>query len=127
MASLHHDSRLANSDLRPDIVVLVDAPQLSSSGADLIIAIRTLRERFPAALLWTPGLGGPDNAALLAWMGVDLLIHHGLDLLPVMVIYSPCWGHVPSMKASRKIVGFRSGGMYHIPSDPPSEVAPYAN
>ncbi|MAP43183.1 MAG: hypothetical protein CL981_05630 [Euryarchaeota archaeon] len=70
--SLHHDSRLSNSDLRPDIVVLVDAPQLSSSGADLIIAIRTLRERFPAALLWTPGLGGPDNAALLAWMGVDL-------------------------------------------------------
>ena len=70
--SLHHDSRLSNPDLRPDIVVLVDAPQLSSSGANLILAIRTLRERFPAALLWTPGLGGPDNAALLTWMGVDL-------------------------------------------------------
>ena len=24
------------------------------------------------ALLWTPGLGGPDNAAVLAWFGVDL-------------------------------------------------------
>ena len=70
--SLHHDSRLSNPDLRPDIVILVDAPQLTSSGTDLIRAIRTLRERFPAALLWTPGLGGPDNAALLSWMGVDL-------------------------------------------------------
>ena len=32
----------------------------------------TLKHRFPGALLWTPGLGGPDNLGVLASMGVDL-------------------------------------------------------
>ena len=31
-----------------------------------------VRERFPAALLWAPGLGGPDNCAILCWFGLDL-------------------------------------------------------
>ena len=35
-------------------------------------AIQTLKYRFPGALLWTPGLAGPDNVAVLAWFGVDL-------------------------------------------------------
>ncbi len=32
----------------------------------------TLKHRFPGALLWTPGLGGPDNLSVLVCMGVDL-------------------------------------------------------
>ena len=38
----------------------------------MVQTIRLIRERFPAALLWAPGLGGPDNCAILAWFGLDL-------------------------------------------------------
>ena len=31
-----------------------------------------MKRRFPASLLWAPGLGGPDNAAVLTWLGVDI-------------------------------------------------------
>ena len=30
------------------------------------------KKQFPGALLWTPGISGPDNIALLSWFGVDL-------------------------------------------------------
>jgi len=70
--TLHHDSRLMEDDLTPDVVILVDAPQLISSGTRFIEALVSIRERFPAALIWTPGIAGPDNAALLSWFGVDL-------------------------------------------------------
>ena len=69
---LHHDPSLLDADLQPNIVVLVDAVQLAAQPGKLVTAIQTLKHRFPGALLWTPGLGGPDNAAVLAWFGVDL-------------------------------------------------------
>ena len=56
----------------PSIVVLVDAVQLASQPRKLIDALVTIKHRFPGALVWTPGLGGPDNAAVLTWFGVDL-------------------------------------------------------
>ncbi len=69
---LHHDSSLLDEDLQPSIVVLLDAVQLAAQPGKLVKAIQTLKHRFPGALLWTPGLGGPDNVAVLAWFGVDL-------------------------------------------------------
>ena len=69
---LHHDPSLLDDDLQPNILVLVDAVQLAAQPGKLVTAIQTLKHRFPGALLWTPGLGGPDNAAVLAWFGVDL-------------------------------------------------------
>lgn len=69
---LHHDPSLLDDGLQPNIVVLVDAVQLAAQSGKLVTAIQTLKHRFPGALLWTPGLGGPDNAAVLAWFGVDL-------------------------------------------------------
>ena len=36
----------------------------------LIEALDTIRTRFTTSLIWTPGIGGPDNCALLTWMGV---------------------------------------------------------
>ena len=69
---LNHDAALTDPDLSPDVVVLVDAVQLAAQPGRLIEAITTLKRRFPGALLWTPGLGGPDNVAVLAWFGVDL-------------------------------------------------------
>ena len=69
---LVHDPALLEADLSPEIVVLMDAVQLAGHPGRLVRALRLLRERFPAALLWTPGLGGPDNCAVLAWFGVDL-------------------------------------------------------
>ena len=69
---LHHDPSLLEDDLHPSIVVLVDAVQLAAQSGKLVKAIQTLKHRFPGALLWTPGLGGPDNVAVLAWFGVDL-------------------------------------------------------
>ena len=69
---LHHDSSLLNDDLQPSIIALLDAVQLAAQPGKLVKAIQTLKHRFPGALLWTPGLGGPDNAAVLAWFGVDL-------------------------------------------------------
>ena len=69
---LRHDSSLTDKSLNPAIVVLTDAVQLASQQGKLVKAIHTLKRRFPASLLWTPGLGGPDNAAVLTWLGVDI-------------------------------------------------------
>ena len=70
--TLHHDSRLMDESLSPDIVILVDAPQLISTSKIFLEAIITLRERFPSSLIWAPGISGPDNVALLSWIGLDL-------------------------------------------------------
>jgi archaeosine synthase len=67
-----HDLELKNPDLNPQVIVLTDALQLASRPSLLPEALHTLRLRFPGALLWTPGIGGPDNAAVLTWMGVDI-------------------------------------------------------
>ena len=69
---LHHDPSLLVEDLKPHIVVLVDAVQLAAQSGKLVQAINVIKNKFPGALLWTPGLGGPDNAAVLAWFGVDI-------------------------------------------------------
>ena len=69
---LNHDAGLTDKTLKPDVVVLVDAVQLASQPGKLVEAITILKRRFPGALLWTPGLGGPDNLAVLTWFGVDL-------------------------------------------------------
>ena len=69
---LNHDATLTDTTLNPDVVVLVDAIQLAAQPGRLVEAITTLKRRFPGALLWTPGLGGPDNLAVLTWFGVDL-------------------------------------------------------
>jgi len=67
-----HDPELQNPDLNPQVIVLSDALQLAARPSLLTEALHTIRLRFPGALLWTPGLAGPDNAAVLAWMGVDI-------------------------------------------------------
>ena len=69
---LVHDSSLLDADLSPDIVVIQDAVQLAGHPGRLVQTLRLVRERFPAALLWAPGLGGPDNCAILSWFGLDL-------------------------------------------------------
>ena len=69
---LVHDSTLLDAELSPEIVVIQDAVQLAGHPGRLVQTIRLLRERFPAALLWAPGLGGPDNCAILSWFGLDL-------------------------------------------------------
>ena len=69
---LSHDESLIDSDLMPAIVVSVDAAQLATQPERLVKAIHVLKNRFPGALLWTPGIGGPDNAAVLCWFGVDI-------------------------------------------------------
>jgi archaeosine synthase len=69
---LKHDESLLNTELFPDIVVLVDAVQLTGQPGKLVEAISVLKRRFPGALLWAPGIGGPDNLAVLTWFGVDL-------------------------------------------------------
>jgi len=70
--SLHHDDSLSKVDTQPSVIVLIDAPQLSNSRGNLERALLTIRTRFPASLIWTPGISGPDNCALLSWMGVDI-------------------------------------------------------
>ena len=70
--SLHHDLSLNNKDLVPSIIILTDAPQLANQKGLLSEALFILRTRFPSSLIWTPGIGGPDNCAILTWMGVDL-------------------------------------------------------
>ena len=69
---MNHDEGLLEPSLSPDIVVLTDAVQLAGQGQKLSQAILALKQRFPGALLWAPGIGGPDNVALLTLMGVDL-------------------------------------------------------
>ena len=69
---LNHDKSLTELIEEPSIIVLVDAVQLASQPRKLIDALVAIKHRFPGALVWTPGLGGPDNAAVLTWFGVDL-------------------------------------------------------
>lgn len=70
--ALHHDASLLDEGLSPSVIALIDAPQLAERPGKLIEALDAIRRRFPTSLIWTPGIGGPDNCALLAWMGVDL-------------------------------------------------------
>ena len=70
--SLHHDPSLLSIGLQPSVIVLTDAPQLSNSSGLLERALLTVRTKFPSSLIWAPGIGGPDNCALLSWMGVDI-------------------------------------------------------
>ena len=70
--SMHHDEMLNDSKLQPSVVCLTDSVQLANNPGLLIEALYSLRTRFPNSLIWTPGIGGPDNCALLVWMGVDL-------------------------------------------------------
>ena len=70
--SMNHDTELLSSDLKPHIVVLTDALQLANRPGRLVEAIHVIKTRFPGSLLWTPGIGGPDNCAVLSWFGVDL-------------------------------------------------------
>ena len=70
--SLHHDKSLLNDEIEPSIVILVDSPQLVQTKGMLVDALDSIRIRFPSSLIWTPGIGGPDNCALLSWLGVDL-------------------------------------------------------
>ena len=69
---LVHDSTLLDTELSPDIIVLQDAVQLAGHPGRLVQTIHLIRERFPGSLIWAPGLGGPDNCALLSWFGLDL-------------------------------------------------------
>lgn len=70
---MNHDEGLMDAELKPEVVVLTDAVQLASQPGKLPRALITLKHRFPGALLWAPGVGGPDNIAALARMGVDLV------------------------------------------------------
>ena len=70
--SLHHDERITAIDFQPSMVVLTDSPQLANLPGMLERALLTIRTKFPASLVWTPGIAGPDNCALLSWMGVDV-------------------------------------------------------
>jgi len=70
--SLNHDEGLLDSSLNPHVVVLSDALQLANRPGKLVEAIHVIKNKFPGALLWTPGIGGPDNCAVLSWFGVDL-------------------------------------------------------
>ena len=70
--ALNHDEELMDQNLNPHVVVLTDALQLANRPGRLVEAILVVKKRFPGALLWTPGIGGPDNCAVLAWFGVDL-------------------------------------------------------
>ena len=70
--SLNHDQELLDPQLKPHVVILSDALQLANRPGKLVKAIHVIKHRFPGSLLWTPGIGGPDNCAVLAWFGVDL-------------------------------------------------------
>ncbi len=70
--SLNHDEELLNEDLNPHVVVLTDALQLANRPGRLVNAIHVIKRRFPGALLWAPGIGGPDNCAVMSWFGIDL-------------------------------------------------------
>ena len=69
---MNHDDGLTDPSLLPEIVVITDALQLASQPGKLPKAVLTLKHRFPGALLWAPGLSGPDNVAVLASIGIDL-------------------------------------------------------
>ena len=69
---MRHDPDLMDPALAPQVVVLTDALALTSAPERFIDALVAVKRRFPGALLWAPGIGGPDNLALLTWLGVDL-------------------------------------------------------
>ena len=69
---LNHDQKLTNLPINPSIIVLVDAVQLAGQQKKLIDALVAIKHQFPGALVWTPGLAGPDNVAVLTWFGVDI-------------------------------------------------------
>ncbi|MBH32914.1 MAG: hypothetical protein CMB75_00735 [Euryarchaeota archaeon] len=73
LQSISHDKRLSDLSVEPSVICLVDAPQLVNDDIRMIGAIDALRRRFPSSLIWAPGIAGPDNCALLAWMGIDLM------------------------------------------------------
>ncbi|MEC9200982.1 MAG: DUF5591 domain-containing protein [Candidatus Thermoplasmatota archaeon] len=70
--SLHHDISLVKSHKQPSVIAITDAPQLSNAAGKLSQAIDIVRRRFPASLIWAPGISGPDNCSLLSWIGLDL-------------------------------------------------------
>jgi len=70
--SLHHDNSLLESGMQPSIIVLTDAVQLSNTPGKIEQALMAIRTTFSSSLIWAPGIGGPDNCALLSWMGVDI-------------------------------------------------------
>ncbi|MDP6870332.1 MAG: DUF5591 domain-containing protein [Candidatus Poseidoniaceae archaeon] len=70
--ALNHDGDLMNGALNPHVVLLTDALQLANRPGKLVEAINVIKLRFPGALLWCPGIGGPDNCAVYSWFGVDL-------------------------------------------------------
>ena len=69
---MNHDEELLNLEKEPQVVVLLDALQLANQQGALAKALFTIRQQFSSALIWCPGVSGPDNLALLTWMGVDL-------------------------------------------------------
>ena len=69
---LNHDQNLTSLAINPSIIALVDAVQLAGQQRKLIDALVAIKHQFPGALIWTPGLGGPDNVAVLTWFGVDI-------------------------------------------------------
>jgi len=69
---LVHDVALTDPELSPQVIIVQDALQIANHPGRLVQALRMIRERFPGALLWASGIGGPDNVAVLAWFGVDL-------------------------------------------------------
>ena len=70
--SLHHDESLLDGKSQPSIIAITDSPQLAAKRGMLERAILTVRTTFPGSLIWAPGISGPDNCALLSWMGVDM-------------------------------------------------------
>ena len=70
--SLNHDTELLDPSLNPHVVVLTDALQLANRPGKLVQAVHVIKRKFPGALLWAPGIGGPDNCAVLSWFGIDL-------------------------------------------------------
>jgi len=65
------DSKIVNVS-QPSMVIITDAVQLANRSKEFVEAMLIVRESFPSALIWCPGLSGPDNIALLTWLGVDL-------------------------------------------------------
>ena len=70
--SLMHDVNLLELEEQPEIIAIVDALQLANHPNKLVTAISAIRVTFPSSLIWCPGIGGPDNLAILSWFGVDL-------------------------------------------------------
>tara|TARA_B100000900_G_scaffold415992_1_gene448382 strand:- start:19975 stop:21834 length:1860 start_codon:yes stop_codon:yes gene_type:complete len=81
--SLFHDSNLSNIEFEPSIICFVDSLQLVNNDNLLIKSLHSVKRRFPSSLIWMPGVSGPDNCSLLAWLGVDLM-----DLIRVKRAFS---------------------------------------